>query len=416
MSAISHNELLIELLVEELPPKALAKLDQAFSKVLVDELKKQDLLQEGAHFESFATPRRLGVLVHGVLSEAPAKEVEQKLMPKSVGLTPEGAPTPALSKKLNALGLGHLGVSDLLIIGDGKTEQLWVKSIQNGVSLVDGAQKALNEAISKLPIPKVMSYQLHQGCELPGWSSVNFVRPVHGLLALHGSDVLPLEALGLKATRHTKGHRFEAKAPVLEISSAQSYEQTLLEEGAVIASYSKRKENIRSQLLQSATTLGSGLTVIEDEALLDEVCALVERPNVLTCQFEEAFLQVPQECLILTMKANQKYFPLIDAAGKLANHFLVVSNISPKDPSKVISGNERVVRPRLSDAQFFFEQDKKTSLESRVAGLGKVVYHQKLGTQGERSLRVLGIAKTLSSELLGSVSYTHLTLPTKRIV
>jgi len=401
MSAISHNELLIELLVEELPPKALAKLDQAFSKVLVDELKKQDLLQEGAHFESFATPRRLGVLVHGVLSEAPAKEVEQKLMPKSVGLTPEGAPTPALSKKLNALGLGHLGVSDLLIIGDGKTEQLWVKSIQNGVSLVDGAQKALNEAISKLPIPKVMSYQLHQGCELPGWSSVNFVRPVHGLLALHGSDVLPLEALGLKATRHTKGHRFEAKAPVLEISSAQSYEQTLLEEGAVIASYSKRKENIRSQLLQSATTLGSGLTVIEDEALLDEVCALVERPNVLTCQFEEAFLQVPQECLILTMKANQKYFPLIDAAGKLANHFLVVSNISPKDPSKVISGNERVVRPRLSDAQFFFEQDKKTSLESRVAGLGKVVYHQKLGTQGERSLRVLSIAKTLSSELLG---------------
>jgi glycyl-tRNA synthetase beta chain len=400
MSANSHNELLIELLVEELPPKALAKLDQAFSKVLVDELKKQDLLIANAHHESFATPRRLGVLVHGVLSEAPSKEVEQKLMPKSVGLTPEGEPSAALTKKLNALGLGHLSVSDLLVIGDGKAEQLWVKSIQNGVSLVEGAQKALNEAISKLPIPKVMSYQLHQGCELPGWSSVNFVRPVHGLVALYGQDVLALEALGLKATRNTKGHRFEAKAAVLELTDAQSYEKTLLETGAVIASYGKRKENIRSQLLASAAKLGSGLTVIEDEALLDEVCALVERPNVLTCQFEEAFLQVPQECLILTMKANQKYFPLMDAQGKLANHFLVVSNISPADPIAVISGNERVVRPRLSDAQFFFEQDKKVSLESRVPGLEKVVYHQKLGTQGERSARVLGIAKTLSKELL----------------
>ena len=400
MSANSHNELLIELLVEELPPKALAKLDQAFSKVLVDELKKQDLLVANAHHESFATPRRLGVLVHGVLSEAPSKEVEQKLMPKSVGLTPEGEPSAALTKKLNALGLGHLSVSDLLVIGDGKAEQLWVKSIQNGVSLVEGAQKALNEAISKLPIPKVMSYQLHQGCELPGWSSVNFVRPVHGLVALYGQDVLALEALGLKATRNTKGHRFEAKAAVLELTDAQSYEKILLETGAVIASYGKRKENIRSQLLASAAKLGSGLTVIEDEALLDEVCALVERPNVLTCQFEEAFLQVPQECLILTMKANQKYFPLMDAQGKLANHFLVVSNISPADPIAVISGNERVVRPRLSDAQFFFEQDKKVSLESRVPGLEKVVYHQKLGTQGERSARVLGIAKTLSKELL----------------
>jgi len=400
MSANSHNELLIELLVEELPPKALAKLDQAFSKVLVDELKKQDLLIANAHHESFATPRRLGVLVHGVLSEAPSKEVEQKLMPKSVGLTPEGEPSAALTKKLNALGLGHLSVSDLLVIGDGKAEQLWVKSIQNGVSLVEGAQKALNEAISKLPIPKVMSYQLHQGCELPGWSSVNFVRPVHGLVALYGQDVLALEALGLKATRNTKGHRFEAKAAVLELTDAQSYEKILLETGAVIASYGKRKENIRSQLLASAAKLGSGLTVIEDEALLDEVCALVERPNVLTCQFEEAFLQVPQECLILTMKANQKYFPLMDAQGKLANHFLVVSNISPADPIAVISGNERVVRPRLSDAQFFFEQDKKVSLESRVPGLEKVVYHQKLGTQGERSARVLGIAKTLSKELL----------------
>ncbi len=406
MSAHPSKDLLIELLVEELPPKALTKLDQAFSKVLFDELKRQDLLVSDAHFESFATPRRLGVLVHGVLSEAPPKEVEQKLMPKSVGVTPEGAASAALTKKLNALGLGHLGVRDLLVIGDGKADQLWVKSIQNGVSLEEGAQKALNEAISKLPIPKVMSYQLHQGCELPGWSSVNFVRPVHGLVALFGQDVLPLHALGLSATRHTKGHRFEAKSDVLEIQGAADYEKTLLDQGAVIASYSKRKENIRAQLLASANAQGSGLAVIEDEALLDEVCSLVERPNVLPCQFESAFLEVPQECLILTMKANQKYFPLVNESGKLVNHFLVVSNISPKDPSAVISGNERVVRPRLSDAQFFFEQDKKVTLESRVAGLDKVVYHQKLGTQGQRTARVSAIAHLLAKELqdLGALS------------
>jgi glycyl-tRNA synthetase beta chain len=399
MSANSFDDLLIELLVEELPPKALAKLDQAFSQVLFEELKKQDLLVSNAHFESFATPRRLAVLVHGVLNEAPAKALEQKLMPKSVGVTPEGGASAALTKKLNSLGLGHLGLDELLVISDGKAEQLWVKTTQSGVSLDHGAQKALNEAIAKLPIPKVMSYQLHQGCELPGWSSVNFVRPVHGLIALYGQEVLPLHALGLNAGRLTKGHRFEAKAPELSITQAAQYEATLLEEGAVIASYGKRKENIRAQLLASAQALDAKLKVIEDEALLDEVCALVERPNVLTCQFEQGFLSVPQECLILTMKANQKYFPLVDQSGKLVNHFLVVSNITPKDPSAVVSGNERVVRPRLSDAQFFFEQDQKTSLESRIPGLDKVVYHQKLGTQGQRSARVLTIAKGLCKSL-----------------
>lgn len=409
MSTQPSNDLLVELLVEEMPPKALAKLDSSFGRVFFEELKHQHMLQADSQFESFATPRRLGVLVHGVLSEAPPKEVEQKLMPKSVGVTSDGEPTAALTKKLHAMGLGHVGLADLLVIGDGKVDQLWLKSLQSGVNLVDAAQKALNEAIAKLPIPKVMSYQLHQGCELPGWSSVNFVRPVHGLLAVYGQEVLNLEALGLKATRYTQGHRFEARVAKLEITHAAQYEQTLLEQGAVLASYSKRKDHIRAQLLAKASALGEGLKVIEDETLLDEVCALVERPNVLACQFEEAFLRVPQECLILTMKANQKYFPLVDANDRLVNHFLVVSNITPADPSAVISGNERVVRPRLSDAQFFFEQDQKVSLQSRVNGLNKVVYHQKLGSQGERSARVLLIAQALSRQLqaLGALSLSQ---------
>jgi glycyl-tRNA synthetase beta chain len=263
-----------------------------------------------------------------------------------------------------------------------------------GATLAEGLQKALNESLAKLPIPKVMTYQLSDG-----WTDVKFVRPALSLLALHGSTVVPIEVLGLKAGNTTRGHRFEAAVDPVRIEHADSYAAALEKDGAVIASFEKRRAEIVRQLAEAAAKVGGGAKVIQDEALLDEVTALVERPNVLVCQFEPEFLEVPQECLILTMKANQKYFPLLDAQGKLTNRFLVVSNIRPQDASEVIGGNERVVRPRLADAKFFFDQDRKKTLESRVPALGKVVYHNKLGTQGERGERVRAIAKVIGAQL-----------------
>ena len=392
--------LLIEMLVEELPPKALSKLGQSFSQTMREQLLALELIDASCPSESFATPRRLAVLFDSVSTQAPSREVRQKLMPVKVGLDASGQATAALEKKLSSLGLGQLKVSDLEVVLEGATEHLWLTRLQEGVSLQVGAQKALNEAIAKLPIPKVMSYQLHENCELPGWSSVNFVRPVHSLIAMHADKVLELTALGLKAGRVTKGHRFEAQVDHIELSSASSYEETLLTQGAVVASYAKRRARIEELLNDAAKSLGPHFHVSHDEALLDEVCSLVEMPNVLICQFEEEFLQVPQECLILTMKANQKYFPLINDQGALVNRFLVVSNISPKDTRAVVGGNERVVRPRLSDAKFFFDQDRKISLKTRAAGLAKVVYHQQLGTQAQRTQRVQRIAAGIAQELL----------------
>ncbi|PTT24082.1 glycine--tRNA ligase subunit beta [Acidovorax sp. HMWF029] len=400
---MTTQNLLVELFVEELPPKALQKLGDAFATVLGDQLKAQGLASAASVVTPFASPRRLAAHVTAVADKAADKAVQQKLMPVTVGLDKDGNATPALLKKLQALGADvsnpAAAVAALKRAQDGKAEALFYDSVVPGATLQAGLQKALDEAIAKLPIPKVMSYQLETDCELPGWTSVNFVRPAHGLVALHGSTVVPVKALGLTAGNSTTGHRFEAAVSPVVLADADSYAATLQKDGAVIASFVERKAEIARQLAAAAAKVGNGARPIEDEALLDEVTALVERPNVVICQFEEQFLGVPQECLILTMKANQKYFPLLDAAGKLTNKFLVVSNISPEDTSFVTGGNERVVRPRLADAKFFFDQDRKKTLASRVEGLGKVVYHNKLGTQGERVERVRAIAKAIATQL-----------------
>ncbi|MDP3835146.1 MAG: glycine--tRNA ligase subunit beta [Hydrogenophaga sp.] len=401
---MTAQNLLVELFVEELPPKALKKLGDAFASVLADQLKAQGLAPADATVTAFASPRRLAAHVTGVLPRAADKAVSQKLMPVSVGLDANGQPTPALLKRLAALGADASAVAGLKRAPDGKAEALFHDSVAPGAELSVGLQKALDEAIAKLPIPKVMSYQLETDCELPGWTSVNFVRPAHGLVALHGGSVVPVKALGLTAGHTTQGHRFEAAVSPVVLKDADSYAATLAKDGAVIASFAERKAEIARQLAAAAAKVGGGCKPIEDDALLDEVTALVERPNVLICAFESQFLGVPQECLILTMKANQKYFPLLDAQGKLTNQFLVVSNISPADASAVIGGNERVVRPRLADAKFFFDQDRKKTLASRVEGLGKVVYHNKLGTQGERTERVRAIAQLIAHQLRDVVS------------
>lgn len=351
---MSEN-LLVELLVEELPPKSLKQLGNSFADLLFAHLQSYDLVTKDSKITSYASPRRLAVHITHVASQAADKSVVQKLMPVAVGLNAQGEATPPLLKKLASLGADASVVPQLKRAMDGKTETLFFDMTIKGTTLSSGLQLALQETIRQLPIPKIMTYQLTDG-----WQSVNFVRPAHGLVALYGSNVVAVNILGLQSKREMQGHRFEAKNDPIILNNANSYAQQLAEEGAVIASFAERQQEIVRQMKAAASH--EHLTPIEDAALLDEVTALVEYPNVLVGTFDPSFLQVPQECLILTMKANQKYFPLLDEKGKLANKFLLVSNIKPADPSLIISGNERVVRSRLADAQFFLDQDRKKPL------------------------------------------------------
>ena len=420
---MTTQNLLVELLVEELPPKVLKKLGDAFAQSVWAGLADVQLLESSQSssneptYKAFASPRRLAVWIKDVKAQAADKPLEQKLMPVSVGLAPDGQATPALLKKLHALGVDTTDaqsvVKQLQRISDGKAEVLYYNSMAKGASLQQGLQSAIEHALAKLPIPKVMQYQLHQQCEMPGWSTVSFVRPAHGLIALHGNQLVPVTVLGLSAGNSTHGHRFEANQHPVEIAHADTYEETLSSQGAVIASFDARSVAMVRALREQAKQLGCRLEVeaaglsdqqaeeaLRHNELVQEVTALVERPTVMVCQFEEEFLQVPMECLTLTMKANQKYFPLLKSDGQLSHRFLIVSNINPDNPAAVIGGNERVVRPRLADAKFFFDQDRKKSLESRVAGLDKVIYHNQLGTQGERMLRVCAIAQALAKLLV----------------
>ncbi|WP_186271501.1 glycine--tRNA ligase subunit beta [Burkholderia gladioli] len=373
--------LLVELLTEELPPKALARLGDAFAEGLAQRLAARDLIDGEAVFERFATPRRLAVLILNVRAVAPERQVREKVLPVSVALDANGNPTPPLAKKLAALGRPELGIADLERAQDGKAEAFFLNYSAPGATLADGLQAALKETLDKLPIPKVMTYQRPDG------SDVQFVRPVHRLTVLHDTDVVPVSAFGIDAGDTTLGHRFLSSGAVA-IGSAAGYAETLRERGRVIAHFVDRKEQIRTALAEHA----GGDTVVMPEALLDEVASLVEWPVVYACRFEDEFLQVPQECLILTMQTNQKYFALTDAAGKLRSRFLIVSNIETATPAEIVEGNERVVRPRLADAKFFFETDKKTRLADRVPRLANVVYHNKLGSQLARVERIEAIA------------------------
>ena len=394
MATVSSRPLLVELLVEELPPKALAKLAAAFADLISKSLEGEGLALGDELPTQFATPRRLAVLIYGVADRAADRAVSHKLMPTSVGLTAGGEATPALAKKLAAIGADASAITRLTRRLDGKGETLFLDTVAAGASLGEGLQRALERALAWLPIPKVMQYQLADG-----WTSVSFVRPAHGLVALHGDDVVPVRALGLDAGRTTLGHRFEGSRAPIVLRDATSYERQLREEGAVIAGFDARRDEIRRQL--DAAAAAAGLAPIDDQALLDEVTALVELPNVLTCRFDPEFLAVPPECLVLTMKANQRYFPLLERDGRLTNRFLVVGNVAPADPGRIVEGNERVVRPRLADAKFFYDQDRKRTLASRLPELDKVVYHGKLGSQGDRVRRVRRIA-TWVGERIGA--------------
>jgi len=386
--------LLIELLCEELPPKALHTLGLAFAHAVRDGLASHGLLAQDCALHDFATPRRLALRLTRVLAQAAPRTFTEKLMPAAIGLTAEGAFTPALVKKLAAKGLSHLQPADLIHTRDGKQDFLTAQGTVAGAMLADALQSVLDQAIAGLPIPKVMRYQLADG------ASVKFVRPAHALTVLWGDAVLDVTALGLAAGNTTQGHRFLG-AQHIALRDATTYEQQLLDEGKVVAAYGERRQDILDQLQRAAQALGASLGAQDDvDALLDEVTALVELPAVYVGQFDPVFLDVPPECLILTMRLNQKYFPLFDAdSGKLTHRFLIVSNMRIPDPTNIIEGNARVVRPRLADARFFFETDRKRPLHARIPTLAQVVYHNKLGSQLQRSQRMERIARFLAQRL-----------------
>ena len=383
-----NHTLLIELFTEELPPKALLKLGDAFAAGIRAGLSARDYLEVDSIATSYATPRRLAVTITNVRSTAPDQELREKILPVSIGLDAAGNASAPLIKKLAAMGYADVGVSQLERVQDGKAESLFYCHTAKGLPLLAGLQLAVEESIARLPVPKLMTYQRPDG------TVVQFARPVHRLIALHGAGVVDITLMGLTAGRITQGHRFLSQGEI-QIAHADEYAASLKIEGKVIADFAARKESIRTQLLEQA----GADQVLMPESLLDEVTSLVEWPVVYTCHFEERFLSVPQECLILTMQTNQKYFALTDMDGKLRARFLVVSNLATTTPQHIIRGNETVVRPRLSDAKFFFEQDQKKTLEQRASGLSNVVYHNKLGSQAERTERVRQLAGYIATEL-----------------
>ncbi|MFN7222206.1 MAG: glycine--tRNA ligase subunit beta [Burkholderiales bacterium] len=393
------QNLLVELLTEELPPKALRKLGEAFASGIRGGLMQAGLCPADAPMQVFATPRRLGVLLRDVAAIAKDRAESKKLMPAKVAFDATGAATAALEKRLQKEG----ATSDQVVRRvEGNDEVVYLDFVVKGESLRAALQRVLVDSLAKLPIPKVMTYQLADGV-----TDVQFVRPAHGLVAMHGADVVPVSVLGLQAGNVTQGHRFQGETK-LTLTHADEYQAVLLQRGGVVASFDERRTEIERLLRLRAEACGDTLGARETyEALLDEVTALVEMPTVYVGQFEQEFLEVPAECLILTMKLNQKYFPLFlasdDSNAGLSSRFLIVSNMRLDDPRNVIEGNQRVVRPRLSDARFFFETDKKTKLVDRLPKLASVVYHNKLGSQGERMARVAKLAADVAKQIGANV-------------
>jgi glycyl-tRNA synthetase beta chain len=377
----ANAPLLVELLTEELPPKALRTLGYAFADALVKDLRADAFAPGNGAFTVYASPRRLGVLVADVTAKAPDREVLAKGPSVKAGLGTDGTPTQALAGFARKQGVA---VERLERVNDGKQEVFAFRSIAAGAPLDETLAAKVAAALTKLPIPKIMRW---------GDLEVEFVRPARGLVMLHGDRIVPGEVLGLESGRVTRGHRFLG-TPEIALARADDYERAL-EQGKVIANFELRARVIRERLAAAA----GAATIAADDALFDEVTALVEWPAVYEAHFEKAFLEVPQECLMLTMRQNQKYFPLVDARGRLSNRFLLVSNMELAHPRHIVHGNERVLRARLADARFFYDQDRRRTLASRVKGLAAVTYHNKLGTQLARVGRIERLAIVVARKL-----------------
>ena len=390
---MSLDNLLIELVTEELPPTSLRDLSEKFGQLIAQGLLEKNII-ELSDIKVYATPRRLGVKVLNVAEKSKDEKKLIKLMPAKIGFNEANEPTQALVKKLQSLNERAEAIQKIIKKDEKNQEVLFIEKKISGESLEDVLSEIIDNSINKLPIKKMMSYQLEDG-----WNSVNFVRPLKNLLVMYGSKTLKVSLLGLKANNKSFGHRFESKKNILTIDHVDNYEKILLEDGRVIVNFNKRKEKISKDIILAANSFKEKLHIKDDESLLNEVTSLVEMPNILTGSFEERFLKIPEECLALTMKTNQKYFPLFDNQNKLTNNFIIVSNLTPKDTKNIIQGNEKVIRPRLADAEFFFEQDQKISLKSLSKKLNTIIYHNKLGTQADRAKRVALILKFITEEL-----------------
>jgi glycyl-tRNA synthetase beta chain len=375
--------LLVELLTEELPPKALRHLGYAFADALVGELRADGFAPADGEFTVFATPRRLGVLVRDVAEKARDQEVVVKGPSTKVGLGADGTPSQALVMFAKKRGVP---IEKLERVHDGKQEIFVSRELALGGQLETNLDLKVADALRKGS----------NSLRAMRWGDRDeaFVRPAHGLVMLHGDRVVPGKVLGQESGRSTRGHRFMGKGAI-EIPRADDYAGLLERDGKVIANFELRARKIRSELAAAA----GGASIAAEDPLYDEVTALVEWPAVYEGHFEKTFLEVPQECLMLTMKQNQKYFPLVDGQGKLLNRFLIVSNMAVAHPHEIVRGNERVLRARLADAKFFYDQDRRTSLESRVPGLAAVVFQGKLGTQLDRVERIEQLAGLIARTL-----------------
>ncbi|MBN8453360.1 glycine--tRNA ligase subunit beta [Accumulibacter sp.] len=378
-----NETILIELRTEELPPKSLKLLSDAFAEAVFAALRAQEFATAASVCTPYATPRRLALTITEVAERQPDRVLEKKGPAVAGALDANGQPTRALEGFMRAAGVSF---AQLHRTTDAKGEYFVARREQQGEELSAHLAAIVAQAVRKLPIPKVMRW---------GDSDHQFVRPVHSLVLLHGSQIVAGEVLGLGSGRTTIGHRF-LSAGEISIERADEYAARLAA-GQVIASFGERRALIAKQLEAAAARLGARINPAP--ALLDEVTALVEWPVVYVGAFEAEFLEVPQECLILTMQQNQKYFPLLDPEGRLLNRFLIVANMQVDDPSHIIRGNERVVRPRLADARFFFNQDRKAGFANRVVRLGAVVYHNRLGSLGDRAQRVGRVARAIAERL-----------------
>jgi len=383
-------DLLFELGTEELPPVALKRLSDALTQEFVNGLEKQNIAHGTVH--SYAAPRRLALMVSDCSLSQPDREVERRGPAVAAAFDDEGNPTKAAQGFARSCGVD---VGDLGRLTTDKGEWLVYQIFQQGKSAAEVLPSIAEEALNKLPIPKRMRW---------GSSDAQFVRPVHWLLFLHGEAVVPCTILEAEAGNLTYGHRFHHPTP-LAIKQPSDYAQRLQDEAYVIADFAQRKQTIRTQITTTAENLGG--EVVIDEALLDEVTGLVEWPIPVAGDFEERFLEVPHEALIITMKKNQKYFHLVNANGELMNHFITLANIDSSKPELIKEGNERVVRPRLADAMFFWHQDAKRKLEDHLESLNTVVFQHKLGSMFEKSKRVALLAKEIASGIGGNPDSAH---------
>jgi len=385
--------LLIELLTEELPPRSLARLADAFGDAVFDGLKAQYFLSERSRVETFATPRRLAARVSDVLAVQPDRIIERKGPAVASAIDTAGKPTPALLGFARSCGVDP---GKLERHKDDKGEYFIYRAKQKGEPLARHLPVLVEAALKKLPVAKLMRW---------GAREVEFVRPVHGAILLHGSKVVPGAVLGVKAGNQTRGHRFLSKGEIV-IRRPSDYEKDLRRRGHVIASFAERRDVVVHELDKAAAKVGRGTTwrLGKEMQLVDEVTSIVESPRVYLGAFEESFLDVPRECLIVSMQQHQKYFPLAGAGGRLQAHFLFVANMHPRDPKQIIRGNERVLRARLSDARFFYNQDRRLKLAERVPRLKDVVYHNKLGSQLERVQRLQRLAGAIAAMLKADVA------------